>query len=82
MSWVVLLGGRELFGETADELVSSRLVLLVEDGAYGMVTRIEVEVKLELRIGKVHDDPVAHCTFEAVEGVQLGLPPSPGVLWT
>ena len=69
VSWVVVLGGRELFGEAADELVSSRLVVLVESGAYGMVTRIEEEVKLELWIGEVQDDLVAHGTFEAVEGV-------------
>ena len=75
VSWVIVLGGRELFGEAAYELVSSRLVLLVESGAYGMVTRIEIEVELELGILEVHDDLVAHGTFEAVEGGQLGLPP-------
>ena len=46
MSWVVVLGGRELFGEAADELASTRLVVLVESGAYGMVTRIKTEVVL------------------------------------
>ena len=43
---IVVLGGGKLFGETADELVASRLVLLVEGGAYGMVTRIKLEVVL------------------------------------
>ena len=66
MSWVVVLGRGELFGETADDLDSSRLVVLIECGAYGVITRIKVEVKLELWIGKVHDDLVAHCTFEAL----------------
>ena len=56
---VVVLSGRELFGETADELVASRLVLLVEGGAYGMVNRIKIEVVLELGIWKVHRDLVA-----------------------
>ena len=75
MSRVAVLGGRKLSGAAADELVSSRLVLLVESGAYGMVTRIEEEVELELGIWEVHDNLVAHGTFEAVEGVQLGIPP-------
>jgi len=62
----------------ADELVASRLVLLVEGGAYGMITRIKIEVVLELGIWEVHRDLVAHGLFESIEGGQLGVPPSPG----
>ena len=65
---IVVLGGRELFGEAADELVASRLVLLVEGGAYGVVARIKIKVELELWIGEVHGDLVAHGVFESVEG--------------
>ena len=79
MRGIVVLGGRELFGEAADELFLSKLVVLVESGAYGMVTRIEEEVKLELWIGEVQDNLVAHGLFESVEGGQLGVTPSPGV---
>ena len=43
-----------------------------------MVTRIKMEVVLELVIWKVHRDLVAHGLFESIEGGQLGVPPSPG----
>ena len=60
-------------------MVASRLVLLVEGGAYGMVTRIKIEVVLELGIWEVHGDLAAHGLFESVERGQLGVTPSPGV---
>ena len=44
---VVVFRGAELFGETADELVSSLLVSLVEGGTEGVVARINVEVVRE-----------------------------------
>ena len=44
-----------------------------------MVTRIKINMELELGIGKVHRDLVAHGLFESVEGGQLGVTPSPGV---
>ena len=76
---IVVLGGREFFGEAADELVASRLVVLVEGAANGMVTRIKIEMELELGIWKVHGDLVAHGLFESIEGGQFGVTPSPGV---
>ena len=69
-----MLGGRELFGEAADELVASRLVLLVEGSAYGMVTRIKIDVVLELGIWKVHGDLVAHGLFEPLKEASSGSP--------
>ena len=72
--------GGSFFGEAADGLVASRLVLLVEGGAHGMVTRIKIKVELELGIWKVHGDLVAHGLFESVEGGQLGVTPSPGLV--
>ena len=71
--------GESFFGKAADELVASRLVLLVEGGAYGMVARIKIDMELELGFGKVHRDLVAHGLFESVEGGQLVLTPSQGV---
>ena len=68
MSGIVVLGWGELFGDAADELVASRLVLLVEGGSNGMITRIKIEVVLELGIWEVHRDLVAHGLFESVEG--------------
>ena len=79
VSGVVVLGGREFLGEATDELVASRLVLLVEGGAHGMITRIKINVELELGIWKVQRDLRAHGLFESVEGGQLGVTPSPGV---
>ena len=78
MGGLLVLGGRELFGEAADQLVSVRLVLLIESSSSGMVTSINIEVELELGIGKVHGDLVACGMFESVEGGQLGVTPSPG----
>ena len=40
---VVVFRGVELLGETADELVPSLLVSLVEGGTEGVVARINVE---------------------------------------
>ena len=47
-----MLGGRELFGEAAGELVAFRLVLRVEGGSYNIITNFKIKIKLKLGIGE------------------------------
>ena len=65
---VVVFRGVELFGETADELVPSLLVSLVESGTEGVVARINVEVAGDGWVRKMHGYSVAHGLLQAIEG--------------
>ena len=65
---VVVFRGVELLGETADELVPSLLISLVEGGIEGVVARINVEVVGEGWVREVHGDFVAHGLLQAGEG--------------
>ena len=74
---VVVFRGVELFGETADELVSSLPVSLVEGGTEGVVARNNVEVVGEGWVREVHDDFVTHGLLQAVEGSKFAVTPCP-----
>ena len=78
MDRVVVFRGVELLGETANELVSSLLVSLVECGTEGVVARINVEVVGEGWVREVHGDFVAHGLLQAVEGGKFAVTPCPG----
>ena len=78
MDGIVVFRGVELLGETANELVSSALVSLVESGTEGVVARINVEVVGEGWVREGHDDFVAHGLFHAGEGGKIAVTPRPG----
>ena len=61
--------------ETANELVSSLRVSLVECGTEGVVARINVEVVGEGWVREVHGDFVAHGLLQAVEGDKPAVTP-------
>ena len=75
---VVVFRGVELFGETANELVMSLLVALVECGTEGVVARINAEVVGEGWVREAHGDFVAHGLLQAVAGGKLAVTPRPG----
>ena len=78
MDGVVVFRGVGLLGETADELVSSLLVSLVESGTEGVAARINVEVVGEGWVREVHGDFVAHGLLHDGEGSKFAVTPRPG----
>ena len=78
MDGVVVFRGVELLGETANELVPSLLVSLVEGGTEGVVARINAEVVGEGWVREVHGDFVAHGLLQAGEGGKFAVTPRPG----